>query len=109
MGKGSESTQLASESKSDCNDSKLFTWNQVKNHNKKEDLWIVIKNSVYDVTNFHKKHPGGSKILQSHGGDDATVHFLSKIFADDFMPIFDFDFRSLLSHFTQMKSLSKSI
>jgi hypothetical protein len=46
MGKGSESTQLASESKSDCNDSKLFTWNQVKNHNKKEDLWIKMKTKI---------------------------------------------------------------
>jgi len=77
MGKGSESTQLASESKSECNDLKLFTWNQVKGHNKKEDLWIVIKNNVYDVTNFHKKHPGGSKILQTHGGDDATEPFIA--------------------------------
>ena len=31
--------------------------NEIFDHNTKEDLWLLIDNKVYDVTNF--KHPGG--------------------------------------------------
>lgn len=31
---------------------KKFTYAQVKEHNKAEDLWMVINDNVYDVTKF---------------------------------------------------------
>ena len=31
---------------------KLYNWDEVLLHNKKNDLWIVIENKIYDVTEF---------------------------------------------------------
>jgi cytochrome b involved in lipid metabolism len=35
-----------------------FTLAEVKKHNKKEDLWIVIDRCVIDVTSYVNDHPG---------------------------------------------------
>ena len=53
---------------------KVYTADEVKEHNKKDDCWVIVKGKVYDVTNFDK-HPGGIGILRDHGGADATVEF----------------------------------
>jgi len=53
---------------------KKYSFEEVKQHNTKDDAWIVIDNSVYDVTKFAKFHPGGSVIL-SRAGNDATDAF----------------------------------
>jgi len=52
-----------------------YTLDQVKKHNTKEDCWIVIQNKVYDVTEFLKEHPGGSSIIVSIAGQEATEYF----------------------------------
>jgi cytochrome b involved in lipid metabolism len=39
--------------------------------------WVIIKNTVYDVTKFLQFHPGGKKILLNSCGTDATQQFLS--------------------------------
>lgn len=64
MGKGSEDSNVQMNN---------FTWNEVKRHNSKNDLWIVIDGYVYDITNFQKKHPGGSKVVNFYSGQDASV------------------------------------
>ena len=51
---------------------KEFTMDEVKKHNKKDDLWIVVKGVVLDVTNWLDEHPGGPQALFSHMGKDAT-------------------------------------
>ena len=51
---------------------KEFTMEEVKKHNKKDDLWIVVKGVVLDVTNWLDEHPGGPQALFSHMGRDAT-------------------------------------
>jgi len=56
--------------------SKQIPWDDVKNHNKKDDSWLVIDGKVYNVTNFMKKHPGGARVMSSYGGQDATVNHL---------------------------------
>ncbi|KAL1437321.1 hypothetical protein MTO96_001385 [Rhipicephalus appendiculatus] len=48
----------------------------VYQHCHQNDLWIVIHNRVYDVTNFLSKHPGGEEILWEHAGRDATLAFM---------------------------------
>ena len=48
----------------------------VAKHNTKSDCWIIIKNKVYDVTNFLNDHPGGAGALQAFQGVDATDGFL---------------------------------
>ena len=51
---------------------KEFSMQEVQKHNKKEDLWIVVKGVVLDVTNWLDEHPGGPQALFSHMGKDAT-------------------------------------
>ena len=51
---------------------KEFSMDEVKKHNKKDDLWIVVKGVVLDVTNWLDEHPGGPQALFSHMGRDAT-------------------------------------
>ena len=46
---------------------KNYTLQEVEKHNKKDDLWTIYKNNVYDITNFVKNHPGGSIILNAGG------------------------------------------
>lgn len=51
----------------------VLSWDEIKKHNKKDDCWIVVNNSVYDVSGFKKIHPGGTKIIEFYAGQDATV------------------------------------
>ena len=51
---------------------KEFSMDEVKKHNKKDDLWIVVKGVVLDVTHWLDEHPGGPQALFSHMGKDAT-------------------------------------
>lgn len=49
-----------------------FTLAQVAEHNTPKSCWVIIKNKVYDVTEFLPEHPGGSKIILKYAGRDAT-------------------------------------
>ncbi len=51
---------------------KEYSMEEVAKHNKKDDLWIVVKGVVLDVTNWLDEHPGGPQALFSHMGKDAT-------------------------------------
>ncbi|EDW75048.1 uncharacterized protein Dwil_GK19965, isoform A [Drosophila willistoni] len=48
----------------------------VKEHNKPEDLWVIIEDKVYDVTKFQNEHPGGEDSLIEVAGRDGTREFL---------------------------------
>lgn len=47
-------------------------------HNKEDDLWIIIDSYVYDLSDFVDAHPGGMAVLLSEeiAGQDATETFL---------------------------------
>jgi len=47
---------------------------QVAAHCTRDDVWVVIRGLVYDVTPFVDDHPGGDEILK-HAGGDASVGF----------------------------------
>ncbi|KAL7905011.1 cytochrome b5-like heme/steroid binding domain-containing protein [Trichoderma velutinum] len=55
--------------------SKLYTWSELQQYNKPNDLRIVIRGSVYDVTEFQNEHPGGPEFLLDQGGGDVTELF----------------------------------
>jgi cytochrome b involved in lipid metabolism len=40
-----------------------LTMKDVAAHNTPEDMWMVIDNEVYDVTDFRDEHPGGAKSM----------------------------------------------
>ena len=50
-----------------------FTREEVFQHRKKDDCWIILHGEVYDVTSWLRKHPGGARMLLHYGGEDATV------------------------------------
>ncbi|KAF9474469.1 hypothetical protein BDN70DRAFT_815657 [Pholiota conissans] len=46
---------------------------QVAQHNSKTSCWVIIKNNVYDVTDFLLEHPGGADVILKYAGRDATA------------------------------------
>lgn len=50
-------------------DLKVFTAQEVSQHNKEDDCWLVIDNKVYDVTKYLNDHPGGPEILYDLAGE----------------------------------------
>jgi len=49
--------------------SKTYTLEDVKQHNKASDVWLIIDNKVYDFTDYLEKHPGGEALLNNAGAD----------------------------------------
>ncbi|KAL2129046.1 hypothetical protein VTI74DRAFT_8303 [Chaetomium olivicolor] len=54
---------------------KEYTMEEVAKHNKKDDLWVVVKGVVLDLTNWLDDHPGGPQALLNFMGRDATEEF----------------------------------
>jgi len=52
-----------------------ITMQEVERHNTPGDCWVVINGKVYDLSDFHKKHPGGSKIITDNAGKDVSQLF----------------------------------
>ena len=52
-----------------------YTLEEVAKHNTPESRWIAIDGSVYDVTEFIKTHPGGTKPFEKYSGTDASTKF----------------------------------
>ncbi len=54
---------------------KIYTKEEVLEHKTINDCWIIIKNKVYDITNYLTIHPGGKNILLQIAGKDCTEYF----------------------------------
>ncbi|KAJ7066020.1 acyl-CoA dehydrogenase/oxidase [Mycena amicta] len=56
---------------------KQFTRDEVAQHDKDDDLWVIINGNVYDVSKFAVLHPGGMDVLldAQTAGQDATEAF----------------------------------
>ncbi|NXF26295.1 FADS1 desaturase, partial [Rhodinocichla rosea] len=39
--------------------------------------WLVVDRKVYDVSQFSKRHPGGSRVISHYAGQDATDAFVA--------------------------------
>ncbi len=53
----------------------LYRKEEVLEHKTVDDCWIIIKNKVYNITNYLSLHPGGKKILLQFAGKDCTEYF----------------------------------
>ncbi|KAF6812914.1 FMN-dependent dehydrogenase [Colletotrichum sojae] len=49
-----------------------LTPDEIAKHNRLDDLWLVIDDSVYDFTDFVREHPGGIAVILKCAGKDAT-------------------------------------
>lgn len=47
---------------------KVFTSEEVQEHNRTGDTWLTIEGKVYDVSSFMKDHPGGEGIIAMNAG-----------------------------------------
>ncbi|KIK54136.1 hypothetical protein GYMLUDRAFT_48947 [Collybiopsis luxurians FD-317 M1] len=52
-----------------------LTVQEVAKHRDSSSCWVIIKNEVYDVTDFLSNHPGGPGILLKYAGRDATAAY----------------------------------
>ena len=52
-----------------------ITMQEVERHNTPDDCWVVINGKVYDLSEFRKGHPGGSKIITDNAGKDVSNLF----------------------------------
>ncbi len=67
-----ETTSTSQNSSSDSSE-KVFSVEEVKAHNTETDCWTIISGSVYDITDYVSRHPGGSEILRACGEDGTTL------------------------------------
>jgi L-lactate dehydrogenase (cytochrome) len=49
-----------------------FSLQEVSQHSTHDDAWLVINGTVWDVTGFAPRHPGGEKVIEEHFGKDAS-------------------------------------
>lgn len=64
--------------------SRLVSYQELKDHAKEDDLWLLIHGKVYNVTSFVSQHPGGKEPFLNAAGKDATpyydkVHTMEKV------------------------------
>ncbi|KAI1772680.1 Flavocytochrome c [Hypoxylon cercidicola] len=74
-GKSSQAAAKPQSAKAFSVPEKEFSMEEVAKHNKKEDLWVVVKGVVMDVTNWLDEHPGGPQAIMNFMGRDATEEF----------------------------------
>ncbi|KAG8125551.1 putative Fatty acid desaturase 1 protein [Naja naja] len=52
---------------------RFFSWDEIKSYSSRApERWLVIDRKVYDISRFHKRHPGGSRVISHYAGQDAT-------------------------------------
>ena len=56
---------------------RLIKMDEVRKHNKEEDVWIIVNNKVYDCTEYLDLHPGGADSILINAGEDATEDFVA--------------------------------
>lgn len=53
---------------------RYFTWDEVAQRSGREkERWLVIERKVYNISEFTRRHPGGSRVISHYAGQDATV------------------------------------
>ncbi len=47
---------------------KMVSAQEVRKHNTRESCWVIIHGSVYDLSDFLDKHPGGAASILRYAG-----------------------------------------
>jgi cytochrome b involved in lipid metabolism len=50
-----------------------ITTQEVAGHSSESDCWTIIDGSVYDITKYIPRHPGGDEILRACGTDGTSL------------------------------------
>jgi len=54
---------------------KEYSLDEISKHNTDKDCWVIIRDKVYDVSEFLADHPGGADSIMVYAGGDATEQF----------------------------------
>ncbi|KAL4459401.1 hypothetical protein ABPG74_018014 [Tetrahymena malaccensis] len=54
-----------------------FSLEEVQKHNKIQDLWVILDQNVYDLSEYQFIHPGRPDSIHPYAGKDATEKFNS--------------------------------
>lgn len=58
--------------------SRYFSWDEVAQRSGREkERWLVIDRKVYNISEFTRRHPGGSRVISHYAGQDATDPFVA--------------------------------
>ncbi|KAL3699421.1 hypothetical protein R1sor_017443 [Riccia sorocarpa] len=49
---------------------RCYTAEEVSKHNSEKSVWLIIKDKIYDVTEYLNEHPGGESMLNNAGGEN---------------------------------------
>jgi len=55
-----------------------FTRVDIAQHNRRDDCWMAIEGSVYDLTDYLPRHPAAPELLDAWCGTEATVGMRTK-------------------------------
>lgn len=66
---------------------RTISMQEVEQHSTPDDCWVVINGNVYDLSRFHREHPGGSKIITKNAGKDVSSLF-NAVHPDDIIQQF---------------------
>ena len=53
----------------------LFSYQEIIRHRSVDDIWIISKNKVYDVTSFLELNPQHTERIMKKAGTDVTTDF----------------------------------
>ncbi|XP_072375617.1 uncharacterized protein [Diabrotica undecimpunctata] len=72
-----EKNQLGKNATEVSSDIKYYTLEEISKYDGKQDprTWIIIKDMVYDVTDYLDDHPGGGELITEWAGKDGTKDF----------------------------------
>eukprot|EP01116_Phalansterium_solitarium_P009415 TRINITY_DN2352_c0_g1_i1.p1 TRINITY_DN2352_c0_g1~~TRINITY_DN2352_c0_g1_i1.p1 ORF type:complete len:370 (-),score=52.05 TRINITY_DN2352_c0_g1_i1:223-1332(-) len=51
---------------------RVFTREEVRQHHRTDDCWMIVAGEVYDITAYIGYHPGGTRALMKFAGRDGT-------------------------------------
>lgn len=55
--------------------SRVYSWDEIRQHNTSQSCWLVVNGRVYDVTPMLRVHPAGAACILRNAGTDATLHY----------------------------------
>lgn len=59
------------------NMAKAFSKDEVSSHSKPDNLWVVIDEDVYDLTQFQDEHPGRSQQLLARNETELVLTMMA--------------------------------
>ena len=73
--RGGADAQRASTKRAKVDPMTPYAREEIAKHASVDDLWVIIDDKVYDLTDYVDEHPGGVDAVAKNGGGDAPEGF----------------------------------